>query len=49
MTLKWVAELLVMGSWSNVSNLQAEARKKAKWRVKMQNAKTDPFTTPLRA
>jgi hypothetical protein len=28
MTLKWVAERLVMGSWSNVSNLLAVARKK---------------------
>ena len=28
MTLKWVAERLAMGSWSNVSNLLAVARKK---------------------
>jgi REP element-mobilizing transposase RayT len=28
MTLKWVAERLAMGSWSNVSNLLALARKK---------------------
>jgi hypothetical protein len=30
MTLKWVAERLAMGSWSNVSNLLAAARKKAR-------------------
>ena len=30
MTLKWVAERLVMGSWSNVSNRLAAARKKAR-------------------
>ena len=28
MTLKWVAERLVMGSWSYVSNLLAAERKK---------------------
>ncbi|MDR3575459.1 MAG: hypothetical protein P4L50_16485, partial [Anaerolineaceae bacterium] len=28
MTLKWVAERLAMGSWSNVSNRLAAARKK---------------------
>jgi hypothetical protein len=28
MTLKWVAERLAMGSWSNVSNPLAVARKK---------------------
>lgn len=30
MTLKWVAERLGMGSWSNVSDLLAVAWKKAK-------------------
>jgi hypothetical protein len=29
MTLKWVAERLGMGGWSNVSNLLAVTRKKA--------------------
>jgi YD repeat-containing protein len=34
-----------MGSWSNVSKLLAMARKQARWKVEVQKARTDPFTT----
>jgi len=34
-------EVLVRGSWSNVSKLLAEARKKARWKVEVQKKRTD--------
>jgi hypothetical protein len=49
MTLKWVAERLAMGSWSNVSNLLAATRKKTgkknRQDAKVQKVRTDPFAT----
>ncbi len=50
MTLKWLAARLMMGNWTNVSNLLGaanDARRRKQLGRTVKKVRTDPFMTPL--